>query len=56
MLVNGLPKIRSGRIPRRMLREMASGETEHLGDAPPWPTRPSSMNDSPKGRPPQVKR
>jgi len=30
--VNGLPKTRSGKIMRRILRKIAEGETEHLGD------------------------
>ncbi|MCP3164557.1 acetate--CoA ligase [Myxococcus qinghaiensis] len=33
VVVNGLPKTRSGKILRRMLRKIASGETENLGDA-----------------------
>ncbi|MFP2961512.1 acetate--CoA ligase [Myxococcus sp. 1LA] len=33
VLVNGLPKTRSGKILRRMLRKIASGEVENLGDA-----------------------
>ncbi|RKH34195.1 acetate--CoA ligase [Corallococcus praedator] len=33
VLVSGLPKTRSGKILRRMLRKIASGETENLGDA-----------------------
>jgi acetyl-CoA synthetase len=28
----GLPKTRSGKIMRRILRKMASGDTENLGD------------------------
>ncbi|AGC47741.1 acetate--CoA ligase [Myxococcus stipitatus DSM 14675] len=32
VVVNGLPKTRSGKILRRMLRKIASGETESLGD------------------------
>ncbi len=31
-IVSGLPKTRSGKILRRMLRKIASGETEDLGD------------------------
>ncbi|WP_375767418.1 acetate--CoA ligase [Archangium gephyra] len=31
-IVSGLPKTRSGKILRRMLRKIASGETEELGD------------------------
>lgn len=31
-LVNGLPKTRSGKIMRRILRKIAEGETENLGD------------------------
>jgi acetyl-CoA synthetase len=31
-IVTGLPKTRSGKILRRMLRKIASGETEDLGD------------------------
>lgn len=30
--VSGLPKTRSGKIMRRILRKIAEGETEHLGD------------------------
>ena len=30
--VTGLPKTRSGKIMRRILRKIAEGETEHLGD------------------------
>ena len=30
--VNGLPKTRSGKIMRRILRKIAEGETQHLGD------------------------
>ena len=30
--VNGLPKTRSGKIMRRILRKIASNETDHLGD------------------------
>jgi acetyl-CoA synthetase len=30
--VNGLPKTRSGKIMRRILRKIASGDTEDLGD------------------------
>jgi len=31
-LVTGLPKTRSGKIMRRILRKIAEGETENLGD------------------------
>ena len=31
-LVKGLPKTRSGKIMRRILRKIAEGETQHLGD------------------------
>jgi acetyl-CoA synthetase len=31
-LVGGLPKTRSGKIMRRILRKIAEGETEHIGD------------------------
>jgi acetyl-CoA synthetase len=31
-LVNGLPKTRSGKIMRRILRRIAEGETANLGD------------------------
>ncbi len=31
-IVNGLPKTRSGKIMRRILRKIAEGETENLGD------------------------
>ena len=31
-LVNGLPKTRSGKIMRRILRKIAEGETNNLGD------------------------
>jgi len=31
-LVRGLPKTRSGKIMRRILRKIASGETENFGD------------------------
>ena len=31
-LVNGLPKTRSGKIMRRILRKIAEGETDNLGD------------------------
>ncbi|MFB6306326.1 MAG: acetyl-coenzyme A synthetase, partial [Flavobacteriales bacterium] len=31
-LVKGLPKTRSGKIMRRILRKVAEGDTEHLGD------------------------
>jgi acetyl-CoA synthetase len=31
-LVSGLPKTRSGKIMRRILRKIAEGETENLGD------------------------
>jgi acetyl-CoA synthetase len=30
--VNGLPKTRSGKIMRRILRKIAEGEMENLGD------------------------
>ncbi|MGB4970297.1 MAG: acetyl-coenzyme A synthetase, partial [Saprospiraceae bacterium] len=30
--VSGLPKTRSGKIMRRILRKIAEGETDHLGD------------------------
>ena len=30
--VKGLPKTRSGKIMRRILRKIAEGETQHLGD------------------------
>ena len=30
--VNGLPKTRSGKIMRRILRKIASGDTKELGD------------------------
>jgi len=30
--VTGLPKTRSGKIMRRILRKIAEGETEYLGD------------------------
>jgi len=30
--VNGLPKTRSGKIMRRILRKIAEGETDNLGD------------------------
>jgi acetyl-CoA synthetase len=30
--VSGLPKTRSGKIMRRILRKIAEGETENLGD------------------------
>jgi acetyl-CoA synthetase len=30
--VNGLPKTRSGKIMRRILRKIAEGDTENLGD------------------------
>ncbi len=30
--VNGLPKTRSGKIMRRILRKIASGESDNLGD------------------------
>jgi len=30
--VNGLPKTRSGKIMRRILRKIAEGETKNLGD------------------------
>ena len=32
--VSGLPKTRSGKIMRRILRKIAEGETENLGDTP----------------------
>jgi acetyl-CoA synthetase len=31
-LVSGLPKTRSGKIMRRILRKIAEGELENLGD------------------------
>ena len=31
-LVSGLPKTRSGKIMRRILRKVAEGETSNLGD------------------------
>jgi acetyl-CoA synthetase len=31
-IVSGLPKTRSGKIMRRILRKVASGDTENLGD------------------------
>lgn len=31
-IVNDLPKTRSGKIMRRILRKIASGETQDLGD------------------------
>ncbi|MCI5082106.1 MAG: hypothetical protein MRY78_10445, partial [Saprospiraceae bacterium] len=31
-LVSGLPKTRSGKIMRRILRKVASGDTSNLGD------------------------
>ena len=31
-LVNGLPKTRSGKIMRRILRKIAEGEVQNLGD------------------------
>ena len=31
-LVSGLPKTRSGKIMRRILRKIASGETNNFGD------------------------
>ena len=31
-LVSGLPKTRSGKIMRRILRKIAEGETQNLGD------------------------
>ena len=31
-IVSGLPKTRSGKIMRRILRKIAEGETENLGD------------------------
>ena len=30
--VNGLPKTRSGKIMRRILRKIAAGESDNLGD------------------------
>jgi acetyl-CoA synthetase len=30
--VTGLPKTRSGKIMRRILRKIAEGDTDHLGD------------------------
>jgi acetyl-CoA synthetase len=32
VIVSGLPKTRSGKILRRMLRKIASGELDNLGD------------------------
>jgi acetyl-CoA synthetase len=32
LIVSGLPKTRSGKIMRRILRKIAAGETDHLGD------------------------
>ena len=32
MIVPGLPKTRSGKIMRRILRKIAEGDIEHLGD------------------------
>jgi len=31
-IVSGLPKTRSGKIMRRILRKIASGDTDNLGD------------------------
>lgn len=56
MLVNGLPKTRSGKILRRMLRKIASGETENLGDATTL-ADPAVLEELlAKGMPTQVKR
>jgi acetyl-CoA synthetase len=39
----GLPKTRSGKIMRRILRKVAANELDNLGDTRRWPSRPSSM-------------
>lgn len=56
VLVNGLPKTRSGKILRRMLRKIASGEVENLGDASTL-ADPSVLDELlAKATPPQAKR
>jgi acetyl-CoA synthetase len=56
VLVNGLPKTRSGKILRRMLRKIASGETDNLGDASTL-ADPSVLDELlTKGVPPQARR
>jgi acetyl-CoA synthetase len=56
VLVNGLPKTRSGKILRRMLRKIASGETDNLGDASTL-ADPAVLDELlTKGVPPQAKR
>lgn len=56
VLVNGLPKTRSGKILRRMLRKIASGEVENLGDASTL-ADPAVLDELlAKATPPQAKR
>ena len=47
--VKGLPKTRSGKIMRRILRKIAEGETENLGDTSTL-LDPSVVQDIAKGR------
>ena len=47
--VKGLPKTRSGKIMRRILRKIAEGETENLGDTTTL-LDPSVVQDISKGR------
>ena len=47
--VNGLPKTRSGKIMRRILRKIAEGEMENLGDTTTL-LDPGVVDDISKGR------
>ena len=47
--VNGLPKTRSGKIMRRILRKIAEGETENLGDTTTL-LDPGIVNEIKKGK------
>ena len=46
----GLPKTRSGKIMRRILRKIAEDEYDNLGDTSTWPIRPWWMTSSATGR------
>jgi len=47
--VNGLPKTRSGKIMRRILRKIAEGETKNLGDTTTL-LDPAVVDDIQKGK------
>jgi acetyl-CoA synthetase len=47
--VQGLPKTRSGKIMRRILRKIAEGETEKFGDITTL-LDPAVVNDIAKGK------